>query len=44
MKIGFTAAIMSSDCTIGEAKARRGLGYRPLASVDEALAQLAPSR
>lgn len=37
----FTAHIMSRDCTINDAKARAGLGYRPVISVAEGLARLA---
>ncbi len=37
----FTAHIMSRDCTINDAKARRDLGYRPVIGVNEGLARLA---
>jgi len=37
----FTAHIMSRDCTISDAKARRELGYEPVITVKEGLARLA---
>ncbi len=37
----FTAAIMSRDCTINDAKARRDLGYAPVMTVDQGLERLA---
>lgn len=37
----FTAHIMSRDCTISDAKARRDLGYRPVVTLEEGFARLA---
>ena len=41
--VRFTANIMSRDCTLTDAKARREMGYNPPTSIDDGLKALAAS-